>query len=364
MIVDAAGSSLEHRPVRIGLVGLGDAGSHHARALRYLSATGQAELAAVCATNASTLQQRLRDLELPSSAACFASLEDLLASDCCDAVILATPDGLHVDQIVACARQGRHILVEKPLALSWADAQLAVAAARQHDVLLHVGYHLRYHAAHQQVIRRRDELIGPLRSLSVRWAWPDPATHGWRALGQGARFWSLAALGTHALDLCQWFAGAPIAQTVGLTVPSLADGVDRSAELAVEFASGVLAHISVAVTHRALPRLLLVGEHGEVECLATLGSRGTGEIWHRPLRGSAVSIHFVEHDPYRAQLGAWMEAIRRHSSSAPDNGAATSHSTADVIAADLGAALENVRVLDALRTGTSPATSVNSRGNE
>ena len=274
------------------------------------------------------------------------SLDALLEADLCDAVILATPDGLHADQVVACAERGLHVLVEKPLALDLPSAQRAVQAAQRQGVRLGVGYHLRHHAAHQRVLSQREAWIGPLRALSLRWAWPDPATDGWRARGQGARFWSLAALGTHALDLCQWSAGSAIRRLSGLTVPPLSEGVDQAAELTVEFASGVLAHISVAVTHRALPRVLWVGERGEIECIATLGARGDGEIWHRPLRQPAQPIPFVGHDPYQAQLAAFVDAIVAESDGSGLPAAARPAWQAQAEA--LLAAVENVRVLDLL----------------
>ena len=332
--------------MRFGLVGLGDAGAHHARALAALTAAGRVELVAVCARDASKLQQRRAALNLPGAVRALPSLDALLDADLCDAVILATPDGLHADQVVACAERGLHVLVEKPLALALPGAQRAVQAAKLRGVRLAVGYHLRHHAAHQLVISQREAWIGPLRALSLRWAWPDPATHGWRARGQDARFWSLAALGTHALDLCQWSAASAIRRVSGLTVPLLSEGVDQAAELTVEFASGVLAHISVAVTHRALPRVLWVGDRGEIECIATLGARGDGEIWHRPLRQPAQPIPFVGHDPYLAQLAAFVDAIVADSDRA--GLAAASRLARELWAEALLAAIENVRVLDSL----------------
>jgi predicted dehydrogenase len=74
-----------------------------------------------------------------------------------------------------------------------------------------------------------------LRSIYIRWAWPDPATDGWRAKGNQARFWSLAALGTHCIDLALFFTRGPPTRIVSVREPS--DGVDRAAEQLAAFAA-------------------------------------------------------------------------------------------------------------------------------
>lgn len=308
MVVDQ--SVVGASPLRLAVVGVGDAGAHHLRALSALQASGQAELVAICSRDAVRAQARLAELGLSAAVRHFTELAELLASGVAQAVILATPDGLHAAQALVCVRAGLHVLVEKPLALYPDEARAAVAAARQAGVVLQVGYQLRHHAAHNLVQAQVAGWLGRLHALSLRWAWPDPATMGWRARGEAARFWSLAALGTHAIDLCQWLTASPIVGISGLTVPPLSRGVDRSAEVSLQFASGVLAHVSVSVTHRALPRLLVVGEHGEVECLGTFGARGTGEIWRRPLRQAAEAVAFTPRDPYAAQLAAFVAAVR------------------------------------------------------
>src|SRR5690348_15085603 len=73
----------------------------------------------------------------------FASIEELLAVDGLQAVSVVTPDHLHRDSGVAAAEAGKHLLVEKPLATTEADAQAIVAAATANDVLLMVDFHNR-----------------------------------------------------------------------------------------------------------------------------------------------------------------------------------------------------------------------------
>src|SRR5262245_58784941 len=72
------------------------------------------------------------------------SYQQILADPDVDAVVLATPHSLHASQIIAAAAAGKHIHVEKPIALDRASADLAVEAARKAGVVLAVGYCRRF----------------------------------------------------------------------------------------------------------------------------------------------------------------------------------------------------------------------------
>jgi predicted dehydrogenase len=286
--------------LRVALIGAGDAGRHHARALAALHATGELAWTAV----------GVRDLAKSSGFATpdsvrVCSPDDAIAAS--DAVVIATPDGLHRAHAEQALAAGKHVLVEKPLALSLADAEAVVAAARAADRVLAVGYHLRHHVGHERVKAELAQLVGTPRTIFIRWAWPDPATAGWRANGQGARWWSLAALGTHAIDLALWFANDRVADVVAVKAPET--GIDHAAEVSLRFAGGVLAHISCAITHRAEPIVAIAGDAGEIVCTHTLGARGTGELQH-----AATQLAFTAEDPYLRQLRAF---VRRCAGSGP-----------------------------------------------
>jgi predicted dehydrogenase len=287
--------------LRVGLVGTGDAGRHHARALSLVAAEGGVAWTAISARDATRVATFRAELGIADAVRSFSSLEALIDARVCDAVILATPDGIHAEQVELAARAGLHVLVEKPLALSRDDGARAVASARVSGVCLAVGYHLRHHRAHRAMVLRLPELVGQVRTMFVRWAWPDPATSGWRAKGDGARFWSLAALGTHGIDLAMWIAGAAAADVdvAALTLPR--GEIDRTAEVTLRLGE-MLAHVSVSVAHRAVSRVLVTGDAGELEAVGTLGARGDGELFHRAPRQPPVAIAFEAESPYAAQL--------------------------------------------------------------
>jgi predicted dehydrogenase len=72
----------------------------------------------------------------------------------------------------------------------------------------------------------------------------------------------------------------------------------------------VLAHVSVSVAHRAVSRLVVTGDAGELEATGTLGARGDGELLHRAPRQAPVAIAFEAESPYAAQLRAFAARAR------------------------------------------------------
>lgn len=290
--------------MRVGLLGLGDAARHHARALGALAAAGEITWAAACGRD----REKARAFA-PDGVEAFGDLEAMLDRAQLDALVIATPDGLHVEHALAAIGRGLSVLVEKPLALDVEGARRVVEAAESAGRALAVGYHLRHHPAHRIVHAERGALIGDLRRIEARWAWPDPAADGWRARGVGARFWSLAALGTHLVDLAVWLAGEAEVERVIADVRRRG-AVDAAADVTLRFASGVIAQIAVSIEWRATPRLAIVGTEGEIECLSTLGARGAGRMIQRTPRGEGAPLPFTPEDPYLAQLHDFVIAAR------------------------------------------------------
>src|SRR3954469_7056064 len=75
------------------------------------------------------------------------SYESLLSEKSIDAVVLATPHSMHCEQIIAAAKAGKHVFVEKPLGLDLPETEKAVKACADHNVTLAVGYNWRFQPA-------------------------------------------------------------------------------------------------------------------------------------------------------------------------------------------------------------------------
>jgi predicted dehydrogenase len=143
--------------VRIGVVGLGYWGPNLAR---NFAAIDGCEVTWLCDASQ---QAREKLVGAFPSARGTANLKDLLSDPELDAVVLATPVPTHADLAVRVAKAGKHCFVEKPLATTVADAQLAVDAAEQAGRILMVGHLLEYHPAVERLKKLVDD--GELGSL-------------------------------------------------------------------------------------------------------------------------------------------------------------------------------------------------------
>ena len=150
----------ERPTLRLGIVGLGLAGSIMTHNLRQHSAV---RLVAACDLNAAALGAFAADFDAFTTS----NLEELLALPDLDAVYIATPHQLHREQAVLAAHAGKHIVVEKPLALTLADCDQIIAAVEASGVELVVGH---THSFDPAVARMAEVIasgdLGPLRMIN------------------------------------------------------------------------------------------------------------------------------------------------------------------------------------------------------
>ncbi|WP_456695206.1 Gfo/Idh/MocA family protein [Aeromicrobium sp. P5_D10] len=305
--------------VRVALVGLGGMGMRHLRAYAALHNEGVAdvELAFICDRDegrqlaAAKLYESLTGVSLD----CVADLTDLAAGDV-DAVHLAVPTGIHRVVAESAFAAGLHVLVEKPIAITIADARAMQTAADGAGLVLAVAENFRRIPSNRAVRAMvRDGLIGrpyfstSLLSLPAALVHPD---------GGGAWFrdpavaGSLAALemGVHEMDLLQYWFG-PIASVHGTArvlepaVPGPAgiapdDQTDDSCFATVSLASGVVAQFALTMAGHggAQASRLIVGDRGSV----------TSDIWEG-WQGGFVTTDDGQRRPVQDQVADWIAGL-------------------------------------------------------
>src|SRR5262249_26138879 len=120
-------------PIRLGIAGLGMAGSVMAHVAKTHAGF---KLTAIADPDRATRERFAAERE----AATFASVADMLAGDVIDAIYIATPHQFHAEHASAAAKSGKHIILEKPMALNLAECDDIIAAANQARVALVVGH--------------------------------------------------------------------------------------------------------------------------------------------------------------------------------------------------------------------------------
>ncbi|HEV3339803.1 MAG TPA: Gfo/Idh/MocA family oxidoreductase [Pirellulales bacterium] len=188
-------------PLRFGLIGYGAWGSHHARAINSVPGTA---LVAVCARSDERRQQAQTD---HPQARLYADYRRLLAEEQLDAVSVVLPSDLHYEVARAVLESGRHLLLEKPMALTLDHCDELIELARRGKLLVAVGHELRLSSLWGQVKRRIDAgAIGePLYALIELWRRPYRlGSGGWRYTIGRVGSWILEEP-IHFFDLARWY---------------------------------------------------------------------------------------------------------------------------------------------------------------
>jgi predicted dehydrogenase len=280
----------------------------------------------------------------------FARWQDMLAGTSPDVVVIATPPRLHREIALAAFARGAHVVCEKPLAMTSAEAAEMTAAARQAGRLALTGFNWRFPAAMQRFrAMAREGVLGRIFHINGRWVngrWADAATPGtWRMDLAEAGHGAMGDQGVHLVDLVQWAFG-PIARVCALagvaypsrTAPGAAGPADAEDYCAVlgELASGAQITLRVSRTSHG------INEHA----LDASGADGT--LTYRMGRDSS---RWYDGEVRFASAGGALQAVP-----VEVGPAVTDKDPSDVIGkATLAPLVANL--LRAIETGTPPSPS-------
>lgn len=227
-------------PIRIALAGAGAFGEKHLDGLKLIDGV---EITSI-------ISRRLDQAEAVAKkygAKHFSTeLDDALARDDVDAVILCTPTQMHAEQAIACMNAGKHVQVEIPLADSWADAEAVMAKQQETGLVCMVGHTRRFNPSHQYVHNKITAGEFNIQQMDVQ-------TYFFRRKNMNAkgepRSWTDHLLWHHAahtVDLFAYQAGPIVAGNIlqGPIHPDLGIAMDMSIQLKAE--SGAICTLSLS----------------------------------------------------------------------------------------------------------------------
>jgi predicted dehydrogenase len=220
------------RLVRVGIVGLGYWGPNLARNIDALEG---AELT-WCCDGHEAVRERLALVH--RNARFTADLDDLLADDGLDAIVVATPVPTHADLAVRVLEAGKHCFVEKPLAQSGADAQRAVAAARAAGRVLMVGHLLQYHPG----VRKLKEIAESGELGDIHYIYSNRLNLGQLRADENA-LWSL---GAHDISVILHLAEEDPIEVSARGESYMRPGVEDVVFAFLRFPSGLAAHLHLS----------------------------------------------------------------------------------------------------------------------
>jgi len=225
-------SGPENTMVRVGVVGLGYWGPNLARNLALIAGC---EVTWLCDASS---EARERLAPAFPGVRTSAALDELLADEQLDAVVLATPVPTHAELAVAVLESGKHCFVEKPLATSAADAELAVAAAERAGRILMVGHLLEYHPA----VGRLKELIDSGELGDLYYIYGNRLNLGKLRADENA-LWSL---GAHDVSVALHLIGEEPLECVAQGAAYVRDPVQDVVFCFLRFPSGVVTHLHLS----------------------------------------------------------------------------------------------------------------------
>jgi 1,5-anhydro-D-fructose reductase (1,5-anhydro-D-mannitol-forming) len=284
-----------------------------------INSAAEATLVAVVSRNAGRARAFA---DKHGAAAAYDDLASMLANPAVDIVYVASPNGLHREHVLMAAAAGKHVLVEKPMALAVEDCQAMIDACASARVKLGVGFHLRTHPGHQRV--RALVASGEIGNVSLTTAnWgrgtrgqtkppPRPELQAWwdnpALVGAGA----FMATGVHCVDIMRYLLGREVTQVTALTDATTEAPLEELMVMALRFDDGSLGTV---MTGRRTPGYegndaIVYGSEGKAGVHGGIGMvlGGTLDV----SAGVTIENQSYENDPialYRWQVDSFNAAV-------------------------------------------------------
>ena len=264
----------------VGIIGTGDIAQSHLKALADID---EARVAVTMDID----EARARAAAEQFGGRATTDLAEVLRADEVQAVHVCTPHHLHADQVVAALEAGKHVLVEKPMALALADCDRMIAAAESAGRVLMVGQVLRHFPANRKV---RELIAGGAigavgHLIRRRHSYFDVSgeTRNWYMDKEAGGNAVLMAFGTHEYDILPWYLQSPVVKVYsqGAQTSPLYEGQS-------DFFGSVLNHANGAVSVVTQSVVCRGGAGDQV----IVGSKGTLQVNNREvkLNGEEVAV--------------------------------------------------------------------------
>ncbi|MCW5555261.1 MAG: Gfo/Idh/MocA family oxidoreductase [Verrucomicrobiae bacterium] len=260
----------EHGPrkrprVKVAVLGAGALGKEHARLYAELAAAGSVEFAGLYDASPDTA----RKIGAKCSTHVFNSMAELTAA--ADAVNVVTPTTTHFELTRSLLRQGKHVLVEKPMTDNSAQAAELVELAQQHNCVLQVGHVERFNP----VFKYLENAAPAPRFIETHRLSPYPA----RSTDIGV----VLDLMIHDLDVVLAFVRSPVTSVDAVGIPVLSQSEDI-ANARLRFANGCVANLTVSRVSPERMRKIRVFSGGEVPSYISLDYRAQEGFIYRIAR--------------------------------------------------------------------------------
>ncbi len=236
---------------------------------------------------------------------------DLLRDREVDIVYISTPNALHAEHAIAAARAGKHVLCEKPLATSVADARRVVEAFEAAGLKLGTHFQTRHHTAFAETKHLLDRgTIGDVILIQIEVSSGTNQLRSWRADPQLAGLGSINNIAVHPFDLLRYLLGSEVREVVAMTDVGRSTELERMVLALLRFQNGTLAYVNAnqRVPHFQ-PDIDIYGTDGRVVGIDCTRPFREGELRVLTAAGEQVTKHSSK-DAVVRSVAAFNDAVK------------------------------------------------------
>lgn len=285
--------------LRAAAIGVGSLGRHHGRNYTEMAREGRVEMVGVCDANAETAAE----IATANGCASFTDWRELMGK--VDVVSIATPTETHCEIACAFLDAGVHVLVEKPIALTLAEADKMIAGAERSGAKLMVGQLERFNPA---MVALRPHVTQPLY-FEIHRVSPFPN----RSLDVDV----VLDVMIHDLDAIQWLVGenVGVADIRAVGIPVISDKVD-AANARIEFENGAVANITasrIGTDKIRKTRFYQTGSYVVLDYGTKFASvTSLNPDAAHPLLGISINrLEITDVEPLRTEISAFLDSIEQ-----------------------------------------------------
>jgi len=277
--------------LRVAIMGLGGYGTRVAEAMQSCI---KAKLVGVISGTPSKIKNWQDKYAIPEKNCYnYQNFDQIKDNPDIDAVYVITPNALHHDQVIRVAKAGKHVICEKPMAISPKEGQEMIDACKKANVKLLVGYRMHFEPKTLEVIRMRNAgEFGKIMFFQGQCGFKIGDPTQWRLNKQLAGGGAMMDIGIYAINGSRYMIGEEpmwvTAQETKTNPQIFKEGVDETIQFQMGFPGGAVASYLSSYNINYLDRFFLSGEKGFVEMQP---STGYGPIKGRTHKGELTQPH-------------------------------------------------------------------------
>lgn len=293
--------------LRLGVIGCGRIAQAHLEATNYLSK--DVELVGLADIDEKTAKDSAKRFRVEKY---YLDYKQMLKNPLIDAVIITLPHYLHYEAGLESAWAGKHILMEKPMALNVEEADKMIAEAQKSKVILMVGQSRRFSDAVMESYRRIGE-IGKLFRIAINFLvhFPKPPT-GWWTSSEKAGGLIVPLQGSHSIDFVLWFLQKlPVnVYATGFSRNPLWEGEDE-ADIIMNFSEKQVATVHLSLnTSFPVHETIIVGDKGTMRLYEYPTGKPFGFKNRLEINGRIVMEKEQIPTSYALQLKEFIDAVK------------------------------------------------------